>query len=411
MPLGVLQEGWPHYDGLDSSPWVPTYKAPHSSHIKTCFGESQITTCQEGFRCVSRVRRFGLNHTHEVLVGQARDAQMSSGDAKVGENGKPVQNEPEVEEYEWNCPVQDRWVADRFESGVEADQCREERDCVCIARGAEDSFTELKDGLEKRHETVEAEVGCGGGKSQKIPLIVIPHYQQRKLSDHFDPMNVNSDLGEVVQQPSAEWVSTYKHTAPRMQIALDSLKTWISDTFDQKVLDKQFVCGPPIPDKEATMSPDDVHEASVKIRNFQVLQKDCENMRDTVPLLISPKNEKVSPPGQEFISDKKLNCYKLKDGDACVQLNCYSGHEDTTFKDHLREFEARMMSCEPEPEDINTTKAEEAEAAAPAASAVSTTQHSMGFGSAAVAVLLGRSGVHGVPTSVSSKRSSWMRFL
>merc|ERR1719171_2706593 len=104
------------------------------------------------------------------------------------------------------------------------------------------------------------------------------------------------------------------------------------------------------------MNDEEVHTASVKIRNFQVLQKDCEQMRDTVPMLISPTSEKGSPPGQNFLpKNKHTNCYKMKGGDACVQLNCYTGHDDTAFRDHLREFEARMMACEPEPEDISPT--------------------------------------------------------
>merc|ERR1719359_698028 len=71
-------------------------------------------------------------------------------------------------------------------------------------------------------------------------------------------------------------------------------------------------------------------------------------------MLISPTSEKVSPPGTDFLqAKKKLNCYKLKNASVCVQLNCYTGHDDAVFRDHLREFEARMMACEPEPEDIN----------------------------------------------------------
>jgi len=365
-------------------------------------------------------------------------------DGKDGKEGKAA--EPQVEEYEWNCPVQQNWVQDRFESGVEADQCREEKDCICIARGAEDSFTELKDGLEKRHETVEAEIGCGGGKSQKIPIIVIPHYPLRRIPESYDPQNINSDMGEITERPSDEWVSGYKNNAPKLQLALDSLKNWLSEQYDTKVMDKPFVCGPPVPGQEATMNDQDVHAASVKIRNFQILQKDCENMRDTVPMLISPTSEKVSPPGHNFMQAKKpLNCYKLKNGDACVQLNCYTGPDDTIFRNHLREFEARMQSCEPEPEDISpppgavsaqtatTANAKAgsgvvaggeaaapapagAEAAAPAnAAAGGTAQQGVGIGTAALAVLMASSGARSADGSINasgtSKRNSWRRFL
>jgi len=425
MPLGVLREALAthsehhgnhaSYAELIASPWA-------RSHHHTSFGESQITTCQEGFRCVSRVKRFGADHTQEVQREKARQAQAENADAETeGKDGKST--EPVAEEYEFNCPVAQKWVANRFESGVEADQCREEKDCICIARGAEDSFTELKDGFERRHETVEAEVGCGGGKSQKIPIVVIPHYPLRKMSDG-DVMNINSDMGEIQELPSEQWVNSYKNNAPKVQKALDSLKNWIGEQYDAKVAEKPYVCGPPVPDQAATMSDADVHEASVKIRNFQVLQKDCENLRDTVPMLISPTSEKVSPPGHNFLSNKKLNCYKIKNGDACVQLNCYTGHDDNIFRDHLREFEARMQSCEPEPEDVNAVpgadspvssiapnqKAGSGVVAGGAAQAGGTAQQGVGPGAAALAVLLGRQNA-GTPASGTSKRSTWRRFL
>jgi len=465
MPLGILREALPsvgaHHDvfanlGLTET-GLSAHNTPHRAHVNTSFADSQITTCQEGFRCVSRVKRFGFDHTKEVLRDKARMAQADN--AEMGEEGKDgkAPTDAEVEEYEWNCPVQGNWVQDRFESGVEANQCREEKDCICIARGAEDSFTELKDGIEKRHETVEAEIGCGGGKSQKLPLIVIPHYPLRRIPESYDPMNINSSMGDNTEFPATGWVNSYKNNAPKMQYALDSLKTWINDTYEAKVADKPYVCGPPVPGQESTMSDADVHEASVKIRNFQVLQKDCENMRDTVPLLISPTSEKVSPPGTNFMqAKKKLNCYKLKNASMCVQLNCYTGHDDTVFKDHLREFEARMMACEPEPEDINAEgrgdgireeaappTAATAEKAAVGTGAVTggaetvppaatqqtqtstvetaptpdanggTAQQGVGAGTAALAVLLGSSRTHltALPHPSPSKRNGWRRFL
>lgn len=84
-------------------------------------------------------------------------------------------------------------------------------------------------------------------------------------------------------------------------------------------------------------------------------------MRDTVPKLISPTSDSVSPVGQQFapsghFKDEKLNCYNPKNGDVCLQLNCYTGHDDMAFRDRLREFEAKMQECEPEPEDVGVTK-------------------------------------------------------
>jgi hypothetical protein len=320
---------------------------------------------------------------------------------------------------------------------VEADQCREEKDCICVARGAEDSFAELKDGAEKRHEQVEAEIGCGGGKTQKVPMIVIPHYPIRSVPESYDPDNINSDMGEVTELPGSLWVDSYKNNAPKMQGALDTLRNYINDVYNTKVADKPFVCGPPIPGQQATMNTDEVHEASVKIRRFQILQQDCAKMRDQVPLLISPTSEKVSPVGQQFMSlKKKLNCYKPKDGDEmiCAQLNCYTGHDDAVFRQHLHEFEAKMMACEPEPEDVNSpagvlspTSATNENAAsgtgviaggesqiATNGGANAVTQKGLGLGGAALSVWLSNTALRVVDASkvtVASKKSTWQSFL
>lgn len=453
MPFGVFSEALPSISthgidhelnanvllsGRSAASWHLTASTrPRIHSVSTSFSEAQITTCQEGFRCVSRVGRFGTDHVKEVLRDKARVAQsqnkadMEGGEAAEGGDQAAKKGDPTVEEYEWNCPVQQNWVQDRFESGVEADQCREEKDCICIARGAEDSYVELKDGLEKRHETVEAEIGCGGGKTQKIQLVVIPHYPIRSVPESFDPDNINSDMGEIMEWPSEMWVNTYKNNASKLQAALDKLKHFISETYSQKVADKPFVCGSPLPGQNPTMTPDEVHEASVKIRRFQILQQDCANMRDTVPMLISPTSEKVSPPGQQFLSLKqKLNCYKGKGGDTCLQLNCYTGHDDTIFRDHLREFEAKMMNCEPEPEDQGTaagiasptTATKGAALAGPGVVAGGATpmpaasKQSVGAQAAALSLLLSsnrdpESKKNNASLIATSKRSNWRSFL
>eukprot|EP00427_Karlodinium_veneficum_P010128 CAMPEP_0169076166 /NCGR_PEP_ID=MMETSP1015-20121227/8205_1 /TAXON_ID=342587 /ORGANISM="Karlodinium micrum, Strain CCMP2283" /LENGTH=327 /DNA_ID=CAMNT_0009135615 /DNA_START=90 /DNA_END=1070 /DNA_ORIENTATION=+ len=324
-----------------------------------------VTTCQEGFRCVSRVGRFGSEHVYEVSRENAKLAQSmnkaSSAESEDGGQQQPKKEEPSVNEYEWNCPVKGRWEQDRFETGEEFEQCREAKDCICIARGSEDNYVELNNGLEKRHETVEAEIGCGGGKTHKIPIVVTPHYPIRRVPESFDPDNINADMGEIEELPADMWVETYKINAPKIQAALDSLRTYINETYSEKVADKPFVCGANIPGQLPSMTPDEVHEASIKIRRFQILQQDCANMRDTVPYLVSPTNETHNPPGHQFLSVKtKLNCYKAKGGDTCLQLNCYSGIEDSIFRDRLREYEAKMMACEPDPEDKPGSLAQEA---------------------------------------------------
>mmetsp|Transcript_99087 Transcript_99087/g.171776 ORF Transcript_99087/g.171776 Transcript_99087/m.171776 type:complete len:511 (+) Transcript_99087:65-1597(+) len=364
--------------GLLGGTWLKSHKAtsfalepqskPTCGKIATNFGEAQITTCREGFRCVSRTGRFGTEHEGEVNRENARMAQSKnkakeSKDGESGDNSDSVDEGKgvEVEEYEWNCPVAQQWVPDKFESGVESDQCREEKDCVCIARGAEDGHVELKDGIEKQHVMIQAEIGCGGGKVEKVPMIVIPHYQIRKIPEAFSPDNINSEVGEVTSQPRETWVQTYKNNAPKLQFSLDRWRNWITEKYTEKVDGKPFVCGTPQPGQAATMNDQEVHEASVKLRRFQIFQQDCVDMRDTIPKLISPTSDSVQPPGQMFAPSghyktEKLNCYNPKNGDVCLQLNCYTGHDDAIFRDHLREFEAKMMECEPEPEDIGVTK-------------------------------------------------------
>merc|ERR1712146_282894 len=122
---------------------APGHQVPHRSHVSyTSFGESQITTCQEGFRCVSRTGRFGTDHTKQVMPDKARTAQAENKDeaapdgggepGKEGEGGEKKEGavpgkpkEPEVEEYEFNCPVDEKWVQDQFQSGPQVTECRE----------------------------------------------------------------------------------------------------------------------------------------------------------------------------------------------------------------------------------------------------------------------------------------------
>merc|ERR1712224_842195 len=92
--------------------------------------------------------------------------------------------------------------------------------------------------------------------------------------------------------------------------------------------------------------------------------------------------------GQNFLSlKKKLNCYKPKRGDNCVQLNCYTGWDDAMFRDHLHEFEAKMMACEPEPDDLNSIGVTSIESGA---TDTTTTNSDVGAGGIAVAMLAGR---------------------
>lgn len=123
--------------------------------------------------------------------------------------------------------------------------------------------------------------------------------------------------------------------------------------------------------------------------------------------------------------EKHLNCYKPKKGDVCVQLNCYTGPDDTVFKNNLREFEAKMMACEPEPEDLNPvpgapTPAAATPANAPGAAAEAGPQAPPTSPAAAPAaqgvdralmalsvILTSKSS----STSSASKRQCWRKFL
>lgn len=361
----------------------PAGRAPRPPRVGSSFGDNdaKITVCKEGFRCVSKISRFGAGHVEnkEVELDKAREAQNANkeagGQTTAGVNStespqKPQEDNGEnTEEYEWDCPAAHKWEKDKFESGGDVDQCRDADDCICIARGAENSTVQLVEGSEKRQETVETEKGCGGSQSeQRQTLWIIPHYQFRNLPEKFDPDDVNSAMGSVYEYPKDDWIKEYKSQAPKMQHSLDRLRHYIQHTYNRKVAGRgpgQAVCGEAAPGMQVSMRPDEVHEAVVKLRRFQMLQQDCVQMRDTVPTLISPTSEKVLPAGQQFQPDglgldkEPLNCYKGKDSPVCVQLNCYTGHDDTSFRDNMREFEAKMAECEGEPEDMAVKREDE----------------------------------------------------
>jgi hypothetical protein len=383
------------------------------------------------------VNRFGIGHTGEVDLEKVRKAQRQV--AEASEDGAS-------ELYEWGCPVDKQWESDRFEAGEEKHQCKEDRDCICISRGAQESYLEMKSPVDVNHETVDANMN---GVNKKIVVSVTPHYPLREMPE-FEPTDINSDIGDVTERSPSDWMEAYKTNAPKMQHALDSLKKDIQD-IGSKVVGMPFKCPGADeqgadeqagqPDSIASMTKEEVHAASVKIRNFQVLQRDCERMRDTVPLLrtddklVEGNDASVFPDGG---SPNRVNCYKLKNkkklypswrlkkhatmaedsgetpedldlsGD-CVQLNCYTGHDDSKFRENLHEVEARMLQCEPEPEDTIPTAQAAATTGSTGTEAVTPdTAKGAGVGVAAITVLFARS-----PYSHASilKKKTWRTFL
>mmetsp|Transcript_128964 Transcript_128964/g.325427 ORF Transcript_128964/g.325427 Transcript_128964/m.325427 type:complete len:393 (+) Transcript_128964:1-1179(+) len=314
-----------------------------SAHI-TSFKEAEgKTMCMEGFRCVSRIGRFGKNHHGEVDPAA----------------GKAVPD-PLVPEYEWNCPGEGQvWKSDEFVHGTHGDQCNVEKyphDCLCISRGSSDAVTNLLEGEERVHGWFDIQPITPGGLIEKHELTVIPHYQMRDLPPGTHVEDVHSSLGHVVTLPREEWIEKYHEMAPKIQKALDTLKKELDTEFKEKVQDKPFVCGEATwPDDHPALTPPESQAAKSRIRRFQLLSSDCAMIRDNAARLIPEFEDEQffgAAPGV------KLNCNKVKGTQRCQQLNCYRSSDDALFRAHLWEFKKQIDQCRPE-KDVPTIEAEE----------------------------------------------------
>ncbi|CAE7782976.1 HMCN1 [Symbiodinium pilosum] len=260
--------------------------------------------------------------------------------------------------YEWGCPFQGEWTENRYESGPGDDQCTDEGDCICIARGSPNMHTELESGHEKIIGRFETESGKANLGHEPQLINVIPHYFLRtKDGAPFDIENPHSGLGVVKEFDREEWLLKYKEEAPKIQGALDKLRAAIDAQYRSKVQDGgPFVCdGTQAPGEEPSLTKAETQLGLMRVRRFQVLAADCVNMQDTAAKLAGrPEEESFAPSGKTEGGDE-LKCYRKKDSAECQQLNCYRGFEDQGFLDRLQLYKSQLDSCSPE-EDTKTER-------------------------------------------------------
>lgn len=300
---------------LPWSQWSPIpYGVQDKLHQTTSFQAAGDGICEEGFRCVSRISKFGTGHWGQVDVGKEEIADA--------EGSAPV--------YEWGCPFQGEWSENKYESGPGDDQCTDEGDCICIARGSPDMHTELEGGHEKIIGKFETQSGKAHLGHEPQLIQVIPHYSLRtKDGAPFDIDNPHSGLGTVKE--------------------FDREAT-IDSEYRAKVQDGgPFVCDGAQPaGQEPSLTKAETQLNLMRIRRFQVLASDCVNMRDTAAKVAGKPDEEAFAPSGKSEGGDELKCFKKKDSTECQQINCYRGFEDQGFLDRLQLLKTQLDSCRPE---------------------------------------------------------------
>ncbi|CAK0839574.1 unnamed protein product [Prorocentrum cordatum] len=292
--------------------------------------EANVTTCAEGFRCVSRVRRFGYDHAIEVDASKAAEVE-----------------DPRMEDYEWDCPVNGKWMRYSYETGTDPGTCRAENDCLCIASASSSSKSTLVDGQEKIVGNFKVQVGPAKDHEFKdATLTVIPHYKLRRVPNMFDHDDPHSDFGKIFVIPRSFWLNESKETSWKVQRALDELRVWLHNRYVDKVQGKENVqCN----DTQFLSKPEQ-QQASAKIRRFLMMQKECEQLRETMGKL-SPRlsDEQFVAEQGKRLGQQALNCFTVeKDSRTCQQLNCYTGPDDTPFQQEVLKLKEKVDSCSPE---------------------------------------------------------------
>lgn len=340
---------------------------------------SAVTDCGEGFHCVSRVARFGRGHSGELVPERIPELKKQLKDRQTAD-------------YEWDCPVREGeaivWKDNQKESGEGAAFCREDRDCICVRHGSTEVHTVKKDGVEKQVGRFDVEVARGEETEVKKSLLtIIPHYVIREMPDTINPMNPHADIGLVKAFPRNEWLARYKLEAPKLQSVLDDLREDIEKKY-MDALCSRWVCGPKPKDAGGDKEQFNREQATLmmsKIRRFQILSNDCQDMQTTVgQLAASPKDEEFAhhspwltrlgdtPPEDVPASaapwppevgnrpkasldekGKVLDCYNQPGSDKpqdldCKELNCYHDFLDTKFQNHLMWLKSKLEQCNKE---------------------------------------------------------------
>lgn len=281
---------------------------------------AETVTCLDGYRCVSSTAKFGTTHV----------------------SGEDVNNTPPYPDgYEWGCPHDGKWNPYTYDVGHGQEECgKKSKECLCVARASTDFKSEMSDGREVMigKFRVDAQGTNPNPDSAEEELLHIsPHYAMRELSDTFDPTDPNSDMGRVVAVPGKELTDKWRGFSSKMQNALDEEKEALEAECTQVEKMKSFSCG----EGKGYSEPEAVRAISL-IRRFQVLQNDCESMRENI-VKVTPDDN-----GERFegkVGARVLNCYVKPGVEGCQQLNCYNGPDDAKFRNNLKKFRSRMQAC------------------------------------------------------------------
>lgn len=278
--------------------------------------------------------------------------------AQAGLAAPPPTGKEEPPLYEYACPGMDPhtgqyvWKADMYDSDPMA--CDRQDDCYCVPRGFSNARTSITD---KGKEVIEVnppyqKQTCGGasGGSKKNHLLgktirIIPHYEILDLKPGFDPDDMNTDMGDIVELPREPFQKKYLEIAPKMQMSLDQLAAEMRQMQEEHGLvepsdPKSGGIPHAVPDV-CSGGEAQVKEALGKIRRLQILSSHCEDLRDNMARIApSLEDEQFSRNGAD------LHCYRAKPGDgACQQLNCYRGPEDQEFLRKVQELRMKLDAC------------------------------------------------------------------
>eukprot|EP00930_Biecheleria_cincta_P100633 TRINITY_DN92244_c0_g1_i1.p1 TRINITY_DN92244_c0_g1~~TRINITY_DN92244_c0_g1_i1.p1 ORF type:complete len:444 (-),score=109.79 TRINITY_DN92244_c0_g1_i1:28-1359(-) len=322
----------------------------------TAFTEQGVEEgiCDEGYRCVSSISHFGRGHLGKVAETEDRAAE----DADAEDKGP-------IPKYEWNCPHGENWHDMRWSK----EPCQGGRNgdawCLCVERGSAEESHERKQGVETVFGRFKAYDPTADNTTAKVKeMAIVQHYPFRDFGS-LDVHSTYAGLGRKQWHDRDEWFARYKDWAAKVQDGLDVLRAEIDKDYTDKGSLLGLTGAPKAAQKQETgdlakMQGSDVLQQADnalslhRIRKFQFLAKDCEEIRDTAEKLADkPDSTKFAVLGVSPTTHRKLLCFHKKSDDnqaetACSRLNCYRGPEDVLFLQRLRQLKQKLVQKETE---------------------------------------------------------------
>lgn len=362
MSVLHASETWPSvWAPADDSHFHETASRLHMEGHRDKHALSFLEFCPESYHCVSKLSKMGEGHD-----GAAKPPRDKNPDDK--------------DIYEDMCPLDGsdgevKWNGSEKKIGTGRFDCKDETDCLCVSCP---EFSEIvtKHGLERIGHCMA--VVNKSGKTMKKTVDIMPHFDMRLLPDTVNPVNPDTDLGQVGSFSRTAWMKEYQTQAPRLQNVLDDLRSYIRSKYHESH-SKTWKCGEKPPegsaDKEPAFNKEQAGLMLSAIRRFRILSDDCAEMRDNMEALEKPAKEQFArtspwpahgdesvPPhiGFRSIDPKKkvqgndLNCYVDKsDEKHCKTLNCYDQFSDQKLLTEISELKSQLNGCAPsEPETL-----------------------------------------------------------